>query len=84
MLKCMGVFKDIEKEEIYKLDIEKLMICEVIKELDGWDVEWCVSLCKVMKFKEWMVIFCVKMNELDVEYCLYSCKEEVNLGLNEE
>ena len=34
MLKRMGAFKDIEKEEIHKLDTEKPMTCEATKELD--------------------------------------------------
>ena len=39
MLKRMGAFKDIEKEEIHKLDTEKPMTCEATKELDGRDVQ---------------------------------------------
>ena len=84
MLKRMGAFKDIEKEEIHKLDTEKPMTCEATKELDGRDAEWRASLRKAMKPKERMAIPRVKMNELDAEYRSHSRKEEVNLGLNEE
>lgn len=80
----MGAFKDIEKEEIHKLDTEKPMTCEATKELDGRDAEWRASLRKAMKPKERMAIPRVKMNELDAEYRSHSRKEEVNLGLNEE
>ena len=84
MLKRMGAFKDIEKEEIHKLDTEKPMTCEATKELDGRDTEWRASLRKAMKPKERMAIPRVKMNELDAEYRSHSRKEEVNLGLSEE
>ncbi len=84
MLKRMGAFKDIEKEEIHKLDTEKPTTCEATKELDGRDAEWRASLRKAMKPKERMAIPRVKMNELDAEYRSHSRKEEVNLGLNEE
>ena len=84
MLKRMGAFKDIEKEEIHKLDTEKPMTCEATKELDGRDAEWRASLRKAMKPKERMAIPRVKMNELDAEYRSHSRKEEVNLGLSEE
>ena len=80
MLKRMGAFKDIEREEIHKLD-EKPETCEVDKQAeDGRNA----PLRKSMKPKERTTIPRVKMNELDPEYRSHSRKEEVNLGLNEE
>ena len=85
MLKRMGAFKEIEREEIHKLDIDKQPeTCEATKELDGRDAPWRTELRKAMKPKERMAIPRVKMNELDAEYRSHSRKEEVNLGLNEE
>ena len=85
MLKRMGAFKEIEREEIHKLDTDKQPeTCEATKELDGRDAPWRTELRKAMKPKERMAIPRVKMNELDAEYRSHSRKEEVNLGLNEE
>ena len=84
MLKRMGAFKDIEREEIHKLD-EKPETCEVDKQAeDGRNAPWREALRKSMKPKERTAIPRVKMNELDPEYRSHSRKEEVNLGLNEE
>ena len=81
----MGAFKEIEREEIHKLDTDKQPeTCEATKELDGRDAPWRTELRKAMKPKERMSIPRVKMNELDAEYRSHSRKEEVNLGLNEE
>ena len=83
MLKRMGAFKDIEREEIHKLD-EKPDTCEAVKTSDDRNASWREELRKSMKAKERTAIPRVKMNELDPEYRSHSRKEEVNLGLNEE
>ena len=83
MLKRMGAFKDIEREEIHKLD-EKPDTCEAVKTSDDRNSAWREELRKSMKAKERTAIPRVKMNELDPEYRSHSRKEEVNLGLNEE
>ena len=83
MLKRMGAFKDIEREEIHKLD-EHPATCEAEQTVSGRDAEWREALRKQMKPKERTQIPRVKMNELDPEYRSHSRKEEVNLGLNEE
>ena len=83
MLKRMGAFKDIEREEIHKLD-EKPDTCEAVKTSDDRNAAWREELRKSMKPKERVAIPRVKMNELDPEYRSHSRKEEVNLGLNEE
>ncbi len=87
MLKRMGAFKEIEREELHKLDDEhapKAPVCEAEKAPEGRDAAWRVDLRKAMKPKERMAIPRVRMNELDPEYRSHSRKEEVNLGLNEE
>ena len=82
MLKRMGAFKDVEREEIHKLDEHP---CECKEEsLTDRNAPWRVELRKKMKPKERTAIGRVKMNELDPEYRSHSRKEEVNLGLNEE
>lgn len=83
MLKRMGAFKDIEREEIHKLD-EHPAACEAEQSASGRNTEWREALRKRMKPKERTLIPRVKMNELDPEYRSHSRKEEVNLGLNEE
>ena len=83
MLKRMGAFKDIEREEIHKLDT-KLATCEAEQAASGRNAEWREALRKSMKPKERTAIPRVKMNELDPEYRSHSRKEEVNLGLSEE
>ena len=83
MLKRMGAFKDIEREEIHKLD-EHPAVCEAEQSASGRNAEWREALRKRMKPKERTLIPRVKMNELDPEYRSHSRKEEVNLGLNEE
>ena len=83
MLKRMGAFKDIEREEIHKLD-EHPAACEAEQSASGRNAEWREALRKRMKPKERTLIPRVKMNELDPEYRSHSRKEEVNLGLNEE
>ncbi|MCF2581635.1 bifunctional dihydroorotate dehydrogenase B NAD binding subunit/NADPH-dependent glutamate synthase [Bacteroides caecigallinarum] len=83
MLKRMGAFKEIEVEEIHKLD-PKLDTCEAVKPADDRSAQWREELRKSMKPKERTLIPRVHMNELDPEYRSHSRKEEVNLGLNEE
>ena len=82
MLKRMGAFKDIEREEIHKLDPEEESPCKA--DPNGRDAEWRVTLRKSMKPKDRTALPRVQMNELDPEYRSHSLKEEVNLGLNEE
>ena len=83
MLKRMGAFKEIEVEEIHKLD-SKPDTCEAVKPVDDRSAQWREELRKSMKPKERTLIPRVHMNELDPEYRSHSRKEEVNLGLNEE
>ena len=85
MLKRMGAFKDIEREEIHKLDDEHVhTTCEAEKSADDRTAPWREELRKSMKPKERTLIPRVQMNELEPEYRSHSRKEEVNLGLNEE
>lgn len=82
MLKRMGAFKKIEREEMNKLQPE----CEATKEVDekGRNAAWRQDLRKAMKPKERTAIHRVEMNELDAEYRSHSRKEEVNQGLTAE
>ena len=86
MLKRMGAFKDIEREELHKLDHEEPSACqaEAADADDDRNAPWRVELRKAMKPKERTAIPRVKMNELEAGYRSHSRKEEVNLGLNEE
>ena len=83
MLKRMGAFKEIEVEEIHKLD-PKPDTCEAVKPADDRSAQWREEMRKSMNPKERTLIPRVHMNELDPEYRSHSRKEEVNLGLNEE
>ena len=82
MLKRMGAFKNIEREEMHKLDT----VCEATKETDekSRNVAWRQELRKSMKAKERTAIPRVEMNELDAKYRSHSRKEEVNQGLTAE
>ena len=86
MLKRMGAFKDIEREELHKLDHEEpaAFQAEAAVADDDRNAPWRVELRKAMKPKERTAIPRVKMNELEAGYRSHSRKEEVNLGLNEE
>ena len=84
MLKRMGAFKDIERAEIHKLEVEKPDTCEAEREASDRKAPWREELRKSMKPKERTAIPRVKMNELEPEYRSHSRKEEVNLGLSEE
>ena len=81
MLKRMGAFKPIEREEMHKLEPCQL---EPQPEDKTRNAPWRVELRKSMKPKERTAIPRVQMPELDPEYRSHSRKEEVNLGLNEE
>ena len=81
MLKRMGAFKPIEREEMHKLESCQL---EPQPEDKTRNAPWRVELRKSMKPKERTAIERVQMPELDPEYRSHSRKEEVNLGLNEE
>ena len=82
MLKRMRAFKNIEREEMHKLDT----VCEATKETDekSRNVAWRQELRKSMKAKERTAIPRVEMNELDAKYRSHSRKEEVNQGLTAE
>lgn len=88
MLKRMGAFKSVEREEMHKL--EGPQTCqptgEDLREEDqkGRDSAWRKELRKSMKAKERTAIPRVEMNELDAEYRSHSRKEEVNQGLTEK
>lgn len=86
MLKRMGAFKDIEREEMHKLDeVQNEEICEAMKlSDDDRKAPWREELRKSMKPKERTAIPRVHMNELESEYRSHSRREEVNLGLNAE
>lgn len=84
MLKRMGAFKDIEKEELHKLEEEHTAPVQETSDPGDRNAPWRAELRKAMKPKERTAIARVKMNELDAEYRSHSRKEEVNLGLNEE
>ena len=86
MLKRMGAFKDIEREELHKLDHEEPAACQTEAAVadDDRNAPWRVELRKAMKPKERTAIPRIKMNELEAGYRSHSRKEEVNLGLNEE
>ena len=84
MLKRMGAFKEIEKNEIHKLDHQECEATKTIVNADDRNAPWREELRKSMKAKERTAIPRAKMNELDAEYRSHSRKEEVNLGLNEE
>ena len=82
MLKRMGAFKNIEREEMHKLEEH----CEAIPTTDenSRNAPWREELRKSIKAKERSNIERCKMNELDAEYRSHSRKEEVNQGLTKE
>lgn len=81
MLKRMGAFKEIEREEIHKLDhLEEAHAAA----LSDRTAPWREELRKAMKPKERTAIPRVKMNELDPEYRSHTRLEEVNQGLTAE
>ncbi len=84
MLKRMGAFKSIEREEMSKL--QPAATCEATKELDenSRNAPWREELRKSLKAKERSNIERCHMNELDAEYRSHSRKEEVNQGLTAE
>lgn len=81
MLKRMGAFKEIEREEIHKLDhLEEAHVAA----LNDRAAPWRDELRKAMKPKERTSIPRVKMNELEPEYRSHTRLEEVNQGLTAE
>ena len=82
MLKRMGAFKDIEREEIHKLEHEEG--AHSILALEDRNAPWREELRKAMKPKERTAIPRVKMKELDPEYRSHTRLEEVNQGLSSE
>lgn len=81
MLKRMGAFKEIEREEIHKLDhLEEAHAAA----LNDRTAPWREELRKAMKPKGRTAIPRVKMNELDPEYRSHTRLEEVNQGLTAE
>ena len=82
MLKRMGAFKSVEREEMHKLETH----CEATKTVDenSRNAVWREELRKSIKAKERSNIERCKMNELDAEYRSHSRKEEVNQGLTKE
>ena len=83
MLKRMGAFKEIEREEIHKLDPEAAEV-HSITALEDRNAPWREALRKAMKPKERTAIPRVKMRELDPEYRSHTRLEEVNQGLTPE
>lgn len=83
MLKRMGAFRDIERQEIHKLDAEKSAADKNISKEDR-NTSWREELRKAMKPKERTAIPRVKMQELDPEYRSHTRLEEVNKGLSKE
>ena len=86
MLKRMGAFRDVEREEMKKLDTEAspAPATASVAEDKSRNAAWRQELRKSMKPKERMAIERVVMNELDPEYRSHSRREEVNQGLTEE
>ena len=86
MLKRMGAFRDVEREEMKKLDTEAspAPAAASVAEDKSRNAAWRQELRKSMKPKERMAIERVVMNELDPEYRSHSRREEVNQGLTEE
>lgn len=82
MIRRMGAFKEVEKEEVKKLGSHA---CEITKSQHAEDrtAPWREELRKSMKAKERTDIPRVHMNELDPEYRSHN-REEVNLGLTSE
>lgn len=81
MLKRMGAFKEIEREEIHKLDHQEEAHAAALNDRTA---PWREELRKAMKPKERTAIPRVKMNELDPEYRSHTRLEEVNQGLTAE
>ncbi|KAA6314255.1 Glutamate synthase [NADPH] small chain, partial [termite gut metagenome] len=80
MLKRMGAFKSIEREEM-----GKLTVCESVPaDKGGRSATWREELRKSMKAKERAGILRARMNELDAEYRSHARREEVNQGLTKE
>ncbi len=83
MLKRMGAFKEVERQEIHKLDSDAAKV-HPIAALEDRNACWREELRKAMKPKERTAIPRVKMRELDPEYRSHTRLEEVNQGLTPE
>ena len=83
MLKRMGAFREVEREEIHKLDPEAAE-AHSITALEDRNAPWREALRKAMKPKKRTAIPRVKMRELDPEYRSHTRLEEVNQGLTPE
>lgn len=83
MINRMGAFKEIEREEVKKMEEEEA--CEAAKECEVNDrtAPWREELRKSMKAKERTDLTRVHMTELDPEYRSHN-NEEVNQGLTKE
>lgn len=83
MLKRMGAFKNIEREEMNKIGTT---VCEATKEPDekSRNTPWREELRKSVKAKERSAISRIPMNELDPHYRIAHRMEEVNKGLTKE
>ncbi len=87
MMKRMGAYKPLEKEELdrYNAAIAKKEGNEATDDGEtGRDATWRQELRKSMKPKERMTIPRTRMNELAPDYRAHVRKEEVNQGLTEE
>ncbi len=84
MLKRMGAFKSIEREEMSKL--APATACEATKAIDenGRNAAWREELRKSLKAKERSNIERCHMKELDPLYRINHRKDEVNQGLTPE
>lgn len=82
MLKRMRAFRDIERNEVHKLD------CQIsdtpINIIDDRNSVWRVELREQTSAKQRIAIPRVKMSELNPEYRSHSRLEEVNIGLSAE
>lgn len=91
MLKRMGAFRNIERNEMHKLDeehaadhTENQSEQAPTADSNSRTAPWREELRRKMKPKERMAIPRVQMPELDAEYRSHSRREEVNQGLTEE
>ena len=91
MLKRMGAFRNIERNEMHKLDeehatdhTENQSEQAPTADNNSRTAPWREELRRKMKPKERMAIPRVQMPELDAEYRSHSRREEVNQGLTEE
>ena len=90
MLKRMGAFRSVEREEMHKLeehpgaDAPAGAPSPAPADRNARTAPWREELRRAMKPKERMAIPRVQMPELEAEYRSHSRREEVNRGLTEE